>query len=294
MSTQGSNGEFPQASERIDRGFWRRLLRNRRASAGALILFCLSVLAGLAPAITPFPAEKQFLAERLEGPSRLHPMGTDGLGRDVLSRAVIACRVSLAIGISAMIVSMIVGVGIGMTAGYLGGPIDNILMRFTDLVLAFPIFFLLLTVLAIFGRSIAILILVIGITAWGPTARVVRGQVLVLREMGFVEAARSLGASEVRIMVRHILPNTVPVIVVAATLRVAFAILAEGGLSFLGLGVPAPTPSWGNMIAEGREFLRVAWWVSVFPGALLFLCVMAFNLVGDGLREAFDPRMIYA
>jgi ABC-type dipeptide/oligopeptide/nickel transport system permease subunit len=191
-----------------------------------------------------------------------------------------------------MVVSMSVGVAVGMIAGYAGGTIDNILMRFTDLLLAFPIFFLLLTVTALFGRSIGVLILMLGLTSWGSTARIMRGEVLAIKEQPYVEAARALGAKDYRIILRGILPNAVPVILVAATLRVTLVILVEGGLSFLGLGVQAPTPSWGNMIAEGREFLRVAPWISIFPGLFLFLCTMSFNLVGDGLRDAFDPRMI--
>jgi len=277
----------PRAPKR--RGVLRRFLRNRRATAGAVVLIGFCILTALAPMVAPYRADEQHLVDRLNGPSHSHMMGTDGLGRDVFSRTVVACRVSLPIGLFAMVVSMILGVTVGSVAGYAGGRIDNLLMRLTDLVLAFPVIFLLLTMTTIFGRSISVLTLLIGLTSWGSTARIVRGQVLALKEMAYVEAARSLGASAARIMMRHILPNTVPVIVVSATLRVALVILTEGALSFLGLGVQAPTPSWGNMIAEGRKFLRVAWWMSVFPGVFLFLCVMSINLVGDGLRDALDP-----
>jgi peptide/nickel transport system permease protein len=273
-------------------GVWRRFLRNRRAVVGATVLVLFCTLALLAPLVAPYPAEHQRLLERLKPPGPGHIMGTDGLGRDVLSRAIYACRVSLPIGIAAMLVSMSVGVAVGMIAGYAGGTIDNILMRFTDLLLAFPIFFLLLTVTALFGRGITVLILMLGLTSWGSTARIMRGEVLAIKEQPYVEATRALGAKDWRIIMRGILPNAVPVILVAATLRVTLVILVEGGLSFLGLGVQAPTPSWGNMIAEGREFLRVAPWISIFPGLFLFLCTMSFNLVGDGLRDAFDPRMI--
>lgn len=271
---------------------WRRFLRNRRAVVGGVILICFCVLALLASSIAPFPAEHQRLVERLQPPGGSHLMGTDGLGRDVFSRAVYACRVSLPIGVAAMIVSMSVGIGVGLAAGYFGGIVDNLLMRLTDLLLAFPIFFLLLTVAALFGRTISVLIIMLGLTSWGSTARIVRGEVLAIKEQPYIEASRALGASDLRIILRGILPNTVPVIIVAATLRVTLVVLVEGGLSFLGLGIQAPTPSWGNMISEGREFLRVAWWISVFPGVFLFLCTMSFNLVGDGLRDAFDPRMI--
>ena len=272
---------------------WRRFARNRRALIGGVVLVCFCLLALLAPVIAPHPAEYQRLVERLQEPDRTHLMGTDGLGRDVFSRALYACRVSLPIGIAAMAVSMSVGIGIGLLAGYFGGRIDNILMRFTDVLLAFPIFFLLLTVTALFGRKIGVLILMIGLTSWGSTARIVRGEVLAIKAQPYVEAAYALGASDGRIILRQILPNTVPVILVAATLRVTLVILVEGGLSFLGLGIQAPTPSWGNMIAEGREFLRIAWWISVFPGLFLFLCTMSFNLLGDGLRDAFDPSLAH-
>jgi peptide/nickel transport system permease protein len=271
---------------------WRRFLRNRRAVIGAVVLIIFCLLALLAPVVAPYSAEHQKLVERLRPPGPGHLMGTDGLGRDVFSRAVYACRVSLPIGIAAMFVSMSVGVAIGLIAGYAGGVIDNALMRITDLLLAFPIFFLLLTVTALFGRGIGVLILMLGLTSWGSTARIVRGEVLCIKEEPYVEASRSIGSRDLRIILRTILPNTVAVILVAATLRVTLVILVEGGLSFLGLGVQAPTPSWGNMIAEGREFLRVAPWITLFPGLFLFCCTMSFNLVGDGLRDAFDPRMI--
>jgi peptide/nickel transport system permease protein len=273
-------------------GVWRRFVRSRRAVAGFVVLVFFCLLAVFAPLAAPYSAEHQWLVDRLQPPSAEHLMGTDGLGRDVFSRAVYACRVSLPIGIAAMIVSMSVGVAIGMVAGYAGGAIDNILMRITDLLLAFPIFFLLLTVTALFGRGITVLILMLGLTSWGSTARIMRGEVLAIKEQPYVEAARSLGARDLHVILRSILPNAVATILVAATLRVTLVILVEGGLSFLGLGVEAPTPSWGNMIAEGREFLRVAPWITLFPGLFLFLCTMSFNLVGDGLRDAFDPRLI--
>ncbi len=271
------------------RGFWPRFARNQRAVVGLVILAVFGLLALFPRLVVPYAADKQVLVDRLLPPSPRHWMGTDGLGRDVFSRSAYATRVSLPIGMFAMLVSVSVGVTIGVIAGYLGGWVDAVLMRFTDLILAFPVIFLLLTMTSIFGRGVNVLILLIGATSWGSTARIMRGQVLALREALYVEAARSVGSSSLRIMFRHILPNTVPTIAVAATLRVALGILVEGGLSFLGMGVQAPTPSWGNMITEGREFLRMAWWMSVFPGLFLFLCVMSINLVGDGLRDALDP-----
>jgi peptide/nickel transport system permease protein len=272
-------------------GVWQRFFRNRRATIGGAVFVIFCIIAIFAPTIAPFPAEKIHLIERLQPPGGEYLMGTDELGRDVFSRALIACRVSIPIGLAAMLVSMTVGVGIGMIAGYAGGIVDNILMRFTDLALAFPVMFLLLTVSALFGRTVIILIFMLGLTSWGSTARIVRGEVLSLKERLYVEAARSIGSTDLRILLREILPNTIPVIAVAATLRVTLVILIEGGLSFLGLGVQPPTPSWGNMIADGREFLRVAWWATLFPGAFLFMCTMALNLLGDGIRDAFDPSL---
>ena len=267
-----------------------RFLRNRRAVFGLLLLIGFCLMALLAPRIAPFTADAQVLDDRLKPPGPIYRMGTDGLGRDILSRALYASQVSIAIGIFAMLVAISVGVGVGMLAGYFGGWIDNILMRLTDMLLAFPTFFLLLTITTLFGRSIPILVLLLGLTSWGINARIVRGQALAVKGEDFVLAARSIGASDFRLMIRHIFPNIVSIILVDATLRVALVILAEGGLSFLGLGVQPPTPSWGNMVADGGSLLRKAWWVSVFPGLFLFFCTISFNLVGDGLRDAFDPK----
>lgn len=268
-----------------------RLLRNARAVIGLVLLVLFCVMALAAPVIAPYRADEQILLDRLQPPSATHLMGTDQLGRDIFSRAVYASQISIPIGIFAMLVAATVGITIGVVSGYVGGWVDNVLMRLTDMLLSFPIFFLLITITALFGRTIPVLILMLGLTSWGVNARVVRGQVLSLKEKEFVEAARSLGASGPGIIVRHILPNIVPIIIVDATLRVALVILVEGGLSFLGLGVQPPTPSWGNMIADGGSLLRRAWWVSVFPGMFLFLCTMSFNLVGDGVRDAVDPSM---
>lgn len=270
----------------------RRFLRNQRAVVGSVLLLAFILIALLAPVIAPSSPDQQILTDRLLAPGEKgYLMGTDGLGRDIFSRTVYASQISIPIGVFAMLVSVTVGVTIGLLSGYFGGWVDLVLMRLTDLLLAFPIFFLLLTVTTLFGRTIPVLILVLGLTSWGVNARIVRAQVLSLKEKEFVEAARSLGATNNGIIWRHIFPNILPVIIVDATLRVALVILIEGGLSFLGVGVQPPAPSWGNMVAEGGTLLRRAWWVSVFPGAFLFLCTISFNLVGDGLRDALDPRM---
>lgn len=279
----------PSLSQR--RRILKRFMRNRRAVIGLAFLTAFVLLALFAPQIAPYSPDQQVIANRLKPPSGLNWMGTDALGRDVFSRAAYASQISMTIGLFAMLVAVGVGVTVGVFSGYFGGWVDNVLMRLTDMLLAFPVFFLLLTITALFGNSIAVLVLMLGATSWGVNARVVRGQVLSLKNEEFITAARTLGATDLRIILRHIIPNTLPIILVDATLRVALIILLEGGLSFLGVGVQPPTPSWGNMISEGGEQLRRAWWVSVFPGTMLFLCTLCFNLVGDGLRDAFDPRM---
>jgi ABC-type dipeptide/oligopeptide/nickel transport system permease subunit len=271
---------------------WRRFAANRRAVAGAVLLLLLAAAAVLAPLIALHDPDAQRTGGRLEPPSLRHPMGTDVFGRDVWSRTVWGGRVSQPIGLLAMAVSVLAGVVVGGVAGFVGGRTDGALMRLTEVVVTFPTFFLLLTLVAVYGASLPLLVLAIGLTAWPVTARVVRAEVLALREREFVAAAIAVGAGGLRVMVRHLLPNVVPVIVVAATLRVGYVILVEAGLSYLGVGVPPPTASWGGMVADGGAHLFRAWWVSFFPGLFIFLTVMAYNLVGDGLRDAFDPRRL--
>lgn len=269
----------------------RRLLRNPRTVAGVLILGALGLSAVLAPTLTPYtPDHANFLA-RLAPPAPGHLLGADHLGRDVLSRVLWASRTSLLIGVVSAAVAVGLGVIVGGIAGYSGGWIDSVLMRCTDITLAFPVFFIAVMFLALFGPSVAGLIVVLGGTSWPPSARLVRGEFLRLRQLDFVAAARALGASRLRIMARHLLPNVVAVVVISVTLRVGLAILAEASLSYLGLGVQPPTPSWGNIIADGRDYLLSAWWISFVPGLFVFLSVFAFNLVGDGIRDAFDPKM---
>jgi peptide/nickel transport system permease protein len=209
----------------------------------------------------------------------------------VFSRVVWASRTSLSIGLLSTLIAIVLGIVIGALAGFFGGFVDVALMRFTDMMLAFPLFFIAVMFLAVFGPGVPGLIFIVGATSWPPTARLVRAEFLRIKQLEFITAARALGGSSARIMVRHVLPNVVAVIVISVTLRVGLSILAEASLSYLGLGVHPPTPSWGNIVADGREYLRAAWWISLFPGAFVFLSVMALNLVGDGLRDAFDPRM---
>ncbi|HET8999549.1 MAG TPA: ABC transporter permease [bacterium] len=273
------------------RGPWQRFLRNPRAILGAGLMLFFVVVAVAAPRLAPFPPDQPHIPDVLHPPGAPYLLGADQLGRDILSRIIIASRVSLAIGVLSMLVSIVLGTFMGALAGFFGGHLDGLLMRLTDMVIAIPVFFLTVAFLALFGPSIPGLIWIIGLTAWPPTARLVRAEFLTLRARDFVAAAHATGASNARIIIRHILPNVVPVIVISATLRIGLAILTEAGLSFLGLGVQPPRPSWGNIIADGRAYLGIAWWVSLFPGLCVFLAVMAFNLLGDGLRDAFDPKL---
>lgn len=273
------------------RSLWRRFSRSRVAVVGVVIISILLLAAGFANLVAPYNPDEINLNVRLQAPSASHLFGTDQLGRDVLSRAIYAGRVSLTVAIVAVMIIVTLGILVGSMAGFFGGILDTILMRFTDVVMSFPTFFLVLGMVAILGRSIAIMIMVLGITSWPSTARVVRGQFLSLRERDFVSAERVGGASNLRIIFRHILPNVVGPILVIATLQVAWTILAEVGLSFIGLGVQPPTASLGNIVADGRAYLYEAPWITLFPGGLIFLYVMSFNVIGDALRDAIDPKM---
>ena len=281
----------PPARALRSRSALDRFRRNPRAIVGASIVVALCAIALFAPRLAPYPPEVQSLALRYRPPSPEHLMGTDSFGRDILSRAIWASRVSLAVGVLAVAVSISISVVVGSIAGYYGGRLDNALMRFTDMMLAFPTLFLLIAIVAAFGSQVAILIAVLGLTSWEVGARVVRGEVLSLKARDFVQAARALGAGDARIITRHILPNVLPIVIISATIRVPLTILLEAALSYLGLGVQPPLASWGNMVADGKAALRIAWWVTAFPGLFILVAVMAFNLLGDGLRDALDPRM---
>ena len=271
----------------------RHFKRNRMAMGGLLVMLLLYALTLLAPLIAPFDptAQGDIVQTRYLSPSFQHPMGTDKFGRDIFSRVLYGARISLTIGFVAVAISVTLGTLVGALAGYFGRWTDTVLMRFTDMMLSFPRLVLLIVVIALFEPSIWLVVLVLGLTGWMSVARIVRGEVLSLREREFVQAARVLGMTDWRIIVRHIVPNTLAPVIVYTTLGIGNTILVEASLSFLGLGVQAPTPSWGNMIADGRDALVTAWWIATFPGLAIVLTVTAFNLLGDGLRDALDPRL---
>lgn len=259
-------------------------------------LIALVVLAGiglaslLAPWIAPYGPTEIDISAKFAGPSPAHLFGTDDLGRDLFSRALFAGRISFAVGVVAVGISLVVGVFLGALAGALGGWTDTAVMRLVDVMLSFPSFFLILAVIAFLEPSIMIIMAVIGLTSWMGVCRLVRAEFLRLREMDFVAAAHLSGIPLGRVAFRHMLPNAMPPVLVNATLGIASAILVESGLSFLGLGVQPPTPSWGNMLIAGKDTLGFAWWISTFPGLLILITVLCFNLVGEWLQDLFDPR----
>ncbi len=273
-----------------------RLKYDSRAWFGLAVIVALVALAIAAPLVShhsPFGVD---LINSLEPPSRAHWFGTDVQGRDVWARLVYGARVSLAVGLLSQGIALALGVALGLVAGYYGRWVDELVMRLADVTLAFPTLLLLIALVAALQPSLTVVFVTIGVVGWAGMARLVRGQVLVVRELEFVQAERALGAGDIRILIQHILPSVVAPVVIAATLGVAGAIMAESSLSFLGLGVQPPTPSWGAMIADGRDLyqLRHAPWTSVFPGLAIGAAVLAFNLLGDALRDALDPRAIRA
>lgn len=258
--------------------------------AAAAVLIAIVGIAVFAPVLAPYDYAAQSLTGRLEPPSRDHLFGTDGLGRDVLSRLMWGSRVSLAVGAGAALLTVAIGALVGSICGYAGGVVDQIGMRVTDVVMSIPPVLLILLIVAIFGGGLGLTIIAIGLVTWPGTARLLRAEFLRLRTLEFVDASRASGASPLRIVTRQILPNAVAPLIVQASLLTAESILVESGLSYLGLGVQPPTPSWGNMLFEGRRFMDSAWWISVWPGVAIFVTVLCLNLVGDLLRDLLDPR----
>lgn len=269
-----------------------RFMENRLAVAGMVVVILFYFIAIIAPLIQRYPPNQIEAGARDLHPSAQHWLGTDRNGRDVYSRLLNGGRISLAVGFTAVAIIMTIGTTLGAVSGYFGGWTDSVIMRFTDILLAIPQILLLIAASALFQGGIEVTIIVIGVTSWPGCARLVRGQFLTLKDQEFITAAKTIGARPREIIWRHLLPNSLAVIIVEATLWLSFAIILEATLSYLGLGVQIPTPSWGNMLQDGQhEMLAGAWWLTVFPGLAIFLVVMAFNLMGDGLRDAFDPRL---
>ena len=271
---------------------FHRFMENKLAVAGAIVVILFYSIAVVAPLIERYGYTRIQPGYRDKPPSAEHWLGTDRNGRDVYARLIYGARVSLSVGFVAVAIIMTIGTTLGALAGYFGRWIDSIIMRFTDVLLSIPQLLLLISAAALFQGGLKTTIIVIGVTSWSGAARLVRGQFLTLKEQEYVVAARTIGATPWQIIWRHLFPNTLAVIIVEATLWLSFAIILEASLSYLGLGVQIPTPSWGNMLQDGqRELLAGAWWLTFFPGLAIFMVVMAFNLMGDGLRDAFDPRL---
>ena len=271
--------------------FVRRMRRNGMAMAGlgiVVVLFCVAIFANQ---LSPYPPSHIDTTNILAPPTWSHPLGTAVLGRDVLSRMIHGAGVSLSVGFVAVGISTLIGMILGAVSGYYGGLMDRIVMRFVDVMLCFPSFFLILAVIAFVGPSIWNIMIVIGVTSWMGVARLVRAEFLSIRERDFVQAAISQGARDGRIIFLHILPNALAPVLVAATLGIASAVLIESGLSFLGIGVQPPDPSWGNMLTEGKDNIEIAWWLSVYPGMAILTTVMGYNMLGEGIRDSLDPRL---
>jgi len=271
--------------------FWNRFLRNKMAVAGSVVVIILFVVSILSPWIAPHDPSAINLKKVLMAPSGKHIFGTDQLGRDIFSRMIWGSRISLKVGFVATGISILIGAILGALAGYYGRWVDAIIMRFVDIMLCFPSFFLILAVIAILEPSIWNIMIVIGLTSWMGVTRLVRADFISLKERDFVQAAKIIGAGDFRIIFSHILPNAMASVLVAATLGVAGAILTESALSFLGIGVQPPTPSWGNILTAGKDNIDIAWWLSLYPGLAILITVLGYNLLGEGIRDSLDPRL---
>jgi ABC-type dipeptide/oligopeptide/nickel transport systems, permease components len=282
----------------MEKSLVRTLKRNWRGFiGGVLFLFIVAVVAA-APVIAPYDPQEQVLADSLKAPSitpvesgRIYTLGSDQLGRDVLSRLIYGGRVSLTVGVIAVLMAGFIGVVLGLIAGYFGGILDTLIMRLADIQLAVPSILLAIVMVAVLGPSLVNVVLVLAITGWVTYARVVRGNVLTIKEMEYIDAARCLGVGKIRMLFRHILPNTVFSVIIIATLQMARMILLEASLSFLGLGVEISTPTWGNMIGEGRSYITSAWWLCTMPGLAIVVVIIGINMLGDWLRDTLDPKL---
>ena len=280
---------------------WKRFRKHPGAIIGVFVFILLIVLVLIVP-LSPYDPEAPSIAERLQPPSLTHPMGTDALGRDLMTRVLYGGRVSLMVGLLVVVISLSIGVPTGALAGYYGGWLDSVLMRITDTFLSLPALLVLILLSAILrevdfplfeSNSMLTIALVIGILSWMTFARLVRAIFLTLREMDFVAATRALGGSDLRIITNHILPNSIGPIIVEATLELGYAIIEESGLSFLGFGIQPPTPSWGNLLSNAQENFTKYPWLAIFPGLMIFLAIISVNYIGDGLRDAFDPHKVF-
>jgi peptide/nickel transport system permease protein len=270
---------------------WRRFRRNKGAVFGLGVFVAIVVMALCADFIAPYNPLEQNYARLMEGPSGDHWLGTDSFGRDMLSRIIYGARIALIVGILAVLLAMVIGVTLGLISGYYGGIIDSVIMRVMDGVFAFPILILAIALMAVMGFGVRNVIIAVAVVSIAPFARVTRGDVLAVREEPYIEAARLAGIRNTAVIFRHVLPNVLAPIIVQGALRVSAAIITEAGLSFLGLGPPPPTPVWGSMIAEGRNFIVMAPHISTFPGIALMITVVGLNLLGDGLRDTLDPKL---
>ena len=298
MSTAIALPETSRPERREWLVFVRRLASRRTALFGLVVVVAVALTAVAAPLLSPFDPIEQDLGDlRLKAPGfrdvagRLHPLGTDHLGRDLLARVIYGARPALLVGFAAVAISGVIGMAAGLVSGYFGGRMDDVLMRLADIQLAFPFILLAIAVIGVLGPSLQTIIIVIGVSSWVVYARIVRGVVLTLRDREFVQAALALGGGDGRVLLRHILPNALTPWLVVATLDMARVIVIESALSFLGLGVQPPTPTWGGMLADGRVYISTAWWLATFPGLAILITVLGINLFGDGLRDTLDPRL---
>lgn len=296
MSATGSDLSLPLARWRTAR--WssvrilaRRFCRNRGAVIGLVVILVFALVSALAPLLAPYHPLAVDPTIRFQPPSTAHPFGTDELGRDVLSRVIYGGRISLIVGVIPVLIAAVSGIVLGMSAAYFGGVVDMAIMRCIDIMMAFPGILLALTVIAVLGVNLTNLMISVGIFSIPLYTRVLRGSTLSAKEQLYVEAARAVGCGSFRVLTRHILPNIIAPLIVLATLGMATAILTAASLSFLGLGQQPPTPEWGSMLSNARKYLRVAWWLTAFPGLAISLAVLAINLLGDGLRDILDPRL---
>jgi peptide/nickel transport system permease protein len=293
MEAVKNKKKYPSRSREYLRGV-SLIFKNPLTAFGLAIVFILIVTVFFAPFLAPYPDQGRGLSnlkERLLSPSIKHPLGTDNLGRDILSRIIFGARISLKAALVVIVIVLAIGVPLGLIAGFFGGRVDDIIMRFADMILAFPSLLLAIAIVASLGPSLINALIAVSLPWWPWYTRLMRSQVLSLKEMQFVESARAIGVSRWRIMFRHILPNCLSPIIVQATLDMGYIILAIAGLGFLGLGTQPPAADWGVMVSDGREFFMIQWWISTFSGAAIFSTVLAFNLVGDGIREALDPKI---